>query len=135
MTFTYFRTVYLNDTDGAGVVYFASGMQICHEAYEESLRAAEINLSEIIAKREIAIPIAHAEIDFFRPLFLGDRLKVELTTEQLTASDLAIAYSIYAVSHPDKIAIKASTKHVCIELQTRRRIPFPERFQQWLNTY
>ncbi|MGF1542260.1 MAG: acyl-CoA thioesterase [Pleurocapsa sp.] len=132
MRFTYFRTVYLNDTDAAGVVYFASGMQICHEAYEESLRAADIYLSDIVAKKEIAIPITHAEIDFFRPLFLGDRLKVELVTEQLTTSDFAIAYEIYSAANPDKIAVKARTKHIGINLH-RKKIPLPEMLLQWID--
>jgi 1,4-dihydroxy-2-naphthoyl-CoA hydrolase len=134
MTFTYWRTVYLNDTDAAGVVYFASGMQICHEAYEESLRAANIYLLEMIDRREIALPIARAEIDFLRPLLLGDRLKIELTTEQLTASEFTIAYEIYTAANPDKIAIKASTKHVGINPQTRKRIPLPEVLRQWLDS-
>ena len=133
MTFVYSRTVYLNDTDAAGVVYFASAMQMCHEAYEESLVAAKINLQELITEGKIAIPITHAEIDFFRPLFCGDRLKIQLTANQLKDSEFAIAYYIYSISKPNKIAIKANTKHVCISPQTRTRIPLPEIFLQWIN--
>ena len=132
MTFIYSRTVYLNDTDAAGVVYFASAMQMCHEAYEESLIVTGINLQEIIKQGKIALPLTHAEIDFFHPLFLGDRLNIQLTTQQLKASKFAIAYSIYSISNPQKIAIKAKTQHVCINPQSRTRIPLPEKFLQWV---
>ncbi len=132
MTFIYSRTVYLNDTDAAGVVYFASAMQMCHEAYEESLVTAGINLQELIAKREIAIPITHAEIDFFRTLFCSDRLEIQLTANQLKDSEFALAYSIYSLCKPNKITIKANTKHVCINPQTRTRIPLPETLLQWI---
>ena len=135
MQFMYSRTVYLNDTDAAGVVYFASAMQMCHEAYEQSLLRAGINLQEIIVNKEIAIPIIHAEIDFFRPLFCGDLLKIQLTTQQLKDSEFAIAYSIYSASNPNQITIKAETKHVCINAQNRTRIPLPEIFLQWINAH
>ncbi|MHC5822651.1 MAG: acyl-CoA thioesterase, partial [Nostoc sp.] len=46
MPFTYNRTVRFQDTDAAGVVYFASVLSICHEAYEESLEASSINIKD-----------------------------------------------------------------------------------------
>ena len=46
--FDYRRRIYLGDTDAAGVVYFAKGLEICHEAYEESLAKAGINLNQMI---------------------------------------------------------------------------------------
>ncbi len=132
MTFTYSRTVYLNDTDAAGVVYFASAMQMCHEAYEDSLVVAGINLQEMIKQGNIAVPITHAEIDFFRPLFCGDRLKIQLTTQQIQDSEFAISYSIYSACNSNKILIKANTQHVGINPQTRTRIPLTEAIIQWI---
>lgn len=48
MPFTYNRTVRFQDTDAAGVVYFANVLGICHEAYEESLEASSINLKDFL---------------------------------------------------------------------------------------
>ena len=132
MASIYHRTVYLHDTDAAGVVYFASAMQMCHEAYEESLLVAGIKLSEAIAAGKIAIPITHAEIDFFRPVFFGDRLTIELTANQLKNSEFALAYSIYSASEPHQLVIKASTKHVSINPQTRTRIFLPQTIVEWI---
>ncbi|MGV2831933.1 acyl-CoA thioesterase [Myxosarcina sp. GI1(2024)] len=135
MGFTHSRTVYLSDTDAAGVVYFAIGMQMCHEAYESSLMVAEISLQQLLVEGKVAIPIVHAAIDFFRPLFCGDKLQVHLRVIRLKASEFAIAYKIVAISNPDKILIKANTKHVCIDPQTRTRIELPELITQWINKY
>ncbi|MFS8118916.1 MAG: acyl-CoA thioesterase, partial [Microcoleus sp.] len=44
MSFSYTRTVRFQDTDAAGVVYFANVLAMCHEAYEASLAASGINL-------------------------------------------------------------------------------------------
>lgn len=135
MGFTHSRTVYLSDTDAAGVVYFASGMQMCHEAYESSLMAAEISLQQLLVEGKVALPIVHAEIDFLRPLFCGDKLQIHLTVSRLKASEFAIAYKIVALSNSDRVLIKAKTKHVCIDPQTRTRIELPESISQWINKF
>ncbi len=41
---TYYRTIHFSDTDAAGVVYFSTLLSICHEAYENSLQVAGIEL-------------------------------------------------------------------------------------------
>ena len=96
MTFDYLRRIYLSDTDAAGVVYFARGLEICHEAYEESLAEAGISIKELIREEKIALPIVHAEIDFLRPIFCGDRIQVSLNASLINDSEFAIAYKIFS---------------------------------------
>ena len=76
MSFQYSRRVYLGDTDAAGVVYFAKGMEICHEAYEESLASSDISLEQMLADKKVALPIVRAEIDFLRPMFSCYRILI-----------------------------------------------------------
>ncbi len=133
--FIYLRTVYLADTDAAGVVYFAKAMQMCHEAYEESLAAKKIYLQQYLDAGEVAIPIVHAEINFFRPLFCGDKLQIHLAVNKIQASEFAIAYQIYAAGEPLKSLVTAQTRHVCINPRSRTRIPLPEVIRHWINLH
>ncbi len=135
MAFTHSRMVYLSDTDAAGVVYFATGLQMCHEAYEASLDAAKISLQQFLAEGKIAIPIVHAAIDFLRPLHCSDKLQINLITTRLKDSEFEIAYKIATVSNLEKIAIAANTRHVCIDLQTRTRIELPDAIEQWISKF
>ncbi len=132
MVFNYSRRVYLADTDAAGVVYFARGLEICHEAYEESLTAAGISLQQMLRGQEIALPITHAEIDFFRPLFCGDRLEIELTAKQINLTEFAIAYQIFTADNLAQVLVKAKTSHVCINPQIRSRVDLPVAILNWL---
>jgi len=132
MNFNYQRRIYLSDTDAAGVVYFARGLEICHEAYEESLAIAGINLNQMIRQGETALPIVHAEIDFLRPLFCGDRIKINLVTSLVNTSELAIAYQISAIANLERVLVKAQTRHVCINPQIRQRINLPPEIREWL---
>jgi len=132
LNFNYQRRIYLSDTDAAGVVYFAKGLEICHEAYEESLAIAGINLNQMIREGNLALPIVHAEIDFLRPLFCGDRIKINLVTSLVNQSELAIAYQISAIANLERVLVKAQTRHVCINPQIRQRINLPPEIREWL---
>ena len=41
-----------------------------------------------------ALPIVRAEIDFLRPLFCGDIMRVSLDPDLINSSEFAIAYQI-----------------------------------------
>lgn len=125
MTVSYFRNIYLADTDAAGVLYFAQGMSICHEAYEEWLKSKGLSLQKILLDNKFALPIVHSEIKFFKPIFCGDHLEIKLELDNLQATDFAIAYTIVKPINPDQILAKALTKHVCINPETRARIALP----------
>lgn len=132
MPFTYYRTVRFNDTDAAGVVYFANVLTICHEAYEASLAVSEIDLRAFFSGVEVALPIAHASVDFSRPLFCGDRLEVHLTPRQLQESEFEIAYAVFLEGKLERSLSRAITRHVCIDAVTRSRRSLPRAVSQWL---
>jgi 1,4-dihydroxy-2-naphthoyl-CoA hydrolase len=132
MPFTHNRTVRFQDTDAAGVVYFANVLSICHEAYEASLAASGINLKSFFNNPTAAIPIIHASVDFLRPMFCGDNLLIHLTPQQLGENKFEIAYQIVEASSSEQQLAKAITKHVCINPITRTRTQLPEAITQWL---
>lgn len=136
MPFTYSRTIRFQDTDAAGVVYFANVLAICHEAYEASLAAAGIDLKSFFGDRELAIPIVHASVDFFRPMFCGDLLTVSLVPTALNDNTFEIAYEITAAPTPESGQLaRAITRHVCINPARRSRESLPESMLQWLTKY
>jgi 1,4-dihydroxy-2-naphthoyl-CoA hydrolase len=133
MSFTYERIVRFQDTDAAGVVYFANVLAICHEAYEASLMAADIDLKEFFSDSKTAVPIVHADVDFFRPMYCGDRLSIQLTPQGISDSEFKIFYEIR--SDHDRPTCKAHTRHVCISLESRSRYPLPSNLNFWLKTF
>lgn len=135
MTFIHQRRIYLSDTDAAGVVYFARGLDICHQAYEESLGSMGISLKQMIVAGEIALPIVHGEIDWLRPLFCGDQVQINLNPSLVNSSEFAIAYQIFLVDNLEQVVVNAQTRHVCINPQFRRRIDLPASMFEWLNRF
>lgn len=133
MPFIYQRTVRFQDTDAAGVVYFANILTMCHEAYEESLAASGINLKLFFSNSNVAIPIIHASVDFFRPMFCGDNISIHLTPQQLNTDNFEINYLIIRLE--EKQVAKATTKHVCINPVSRNRQELPKETIQWLQQW
>ncbi|MGK7883761.1 MAG: acyl-CoA thioesterase [Crocosphaera sp.] len=129
---TYYRTIHFSDTDAAGVVYFSTLLSICHEAYENSLQVAGIELKSFFTSSDIAIPIVHADIDFYQPLFCGDRIQVNLISTQLNATEFEINYQIFSENSLDKMLAQATTKHVSINSKIRKRSNLPSFIVKWL---
>ncbi len=132
MPFSYDYTVQFRDTDAAEVVYFASILSICHVAYEASLVAAGIDLKSFVSNPEFAVPIAHVSADFFRPLYCGDRLKIELTPTRIDDYKFEIAYQVLI---NEGVAAIVTTRHVAIDPQLRKRQELPAAIVSWLSQY
>lgn len=158
MPFIYTRTIRFQDTDAAGVVYFANVLAMCHEAYEASLAASGINLQSFFQNPTVAIPIVHASVDFFRPMFCGDQQTIHLTPELLTDHEFEIIYQVFKISSPLsqtantskndvsskltatekaslQLAGEAITRHVCIDSANRTRKEMPTEMIQWLQEW
>lgn len=131
---TYYRTIHFSDTDAAGVVYFATLLSICHEAYEHSLQVAGIDLKTFFTSSAIAIPIVHADIDFYQPLFCGDRIQINLTPIQLNETEFEINYQIFNEKNLERLIAKATTKHVSIHPKLRQRTSLSSSIIQWLKS-
>ncbi|MGI2902464.1 acyl-CoA thioesterase [Tolypothrix sp. VBCCA 56010] len=131
MPFTYNRTVRFSDTDAAGVVYFANVLSICHEAYEASLEASSINMKDFFSSTSVAFPIVHADVDFFRPMFCGDKLIISLIPQKVGVDKFEIAYEVVV---DDVMVAKAVTRHVCIEVSSRSKRELSGELMRWLET-
>lgn len=127
MPFTYKRVIRFSDTDAAGVVYFANVLSICHEAYEASLVAANINLKLFFSNPAVAIPIVHADVDFLRPLYCGDEVTISMQPRLLRDSEFEVEYQVLG----ERLMAKAVTRHVCIG-SDRKRLVLGEEMMGWL---
>jgi 1,4-dihydroxy-2-naphthoyl-CoA hydrolase len=132
MPFSYQRTIHFSDTDAAGVVFFANFLALCHEAYEESLAAAGIDLGTFFADQGVVVPIAKSEASYLRPLRAGDKIRVTLTPEPLSTDSYALNCDVVRLRPPQKVAARVRTEHICIDSKTRERRPLPPVLAAWL---
>jgi 1,4-dihydroxy-2-naphthoyl-CoA hydrolase len=132
MPFSYQRTIHFSDTDAAGVVFFANFLALCHEAYEESLAAAGIDLTTFFADHGVVVPISKSEASYLRPLRAGDKVRVTLAPEPISENSYALNCEVVKLGAAQKTAARVRTEHVCISSKTRERLPLPPALAAWL---
>ncbi|WP_017305899.1 acyl-CoA thioesterase [Spirulina subsalsa] len=135
MSFTASYTIHLSETDAAGVVYFANVPHLCHVAYEDSLLAVGIDLKALVSPTGLALPITHCAVDFFRPLFCGDRILIVLTPHTLDSSSFEVIYQIYHHPTGDRPVAQVLTRHVAIDPIQRQRLTLPPDLIHWLTRW
>ncbi|MGF1603146.1 MAG: acyl-CoA thioesterase [Thermosynechococcaceae cyanobacterium] len=128
----YNHTVRLRDTDAAGVSYFTSILEICHDAYEDALATAGIDIRSFFSNPETAIPIVHAAVDFLKPTFCGDQQIIRLAVQSQSETEFEIHYDILSTHKLEQLIGKATTRHVCINPISRDRKPLPAEITTWL---
>jgi acyl-CoA thioester hydrolase len=83
-------TVYFEDTDTAGVVYYANYLKFMERARSDMIRAVEIDQAAEIRSSGSAYFVTHVDIRYRRPARLGDDLQVVSTVHQLRPSSVRI---------------------------------------------
>ena len=83
-------TVYFEDTDTAGVVYYANYLKFMERARSDMLRAVGVDQRDVLDSGGGAYYVAQANIRYVRPARLGDDLLVVSTVETVRAASVEI---------------------------------------------
>jgi acyl-CoA thioester hydrolase len=88
-TFTFPVRVYYEDTDAAGVVYYANYLRFFERARTECLAAIGHPLAELERRHGIVFVVRRIEVDFLAPARLFDALEVTFEPERVGRAGLA----------------------------------------------
>lgn len=130
-TFEMQADVKLNDTDAAGILFFANYFRIAHTAYEAFMKSIGCGLDHIIRKSNYLLPIVHAETDYKRGLHLGDEFTISLKA-QIGQTSFTLSY-LFTDAHGN-VAAKLRTVHVSVDKKTGEKIHLPEEIRKGLAT-
>lgn len=88
MTHRFALRVYYEDTDLAGIVYYANYLRFIERARTEWVRMMGIDQSRLRAEEGIVFAVRRVEADYLRPAKFDDELVVE--TRQIAATGARI---------------------------------------------
>jgi len=83
-------TVYFEDTDTAGVVYYANYLKFMERARSDMLRAVGVDQSDVLRAGGGAYYVAQCTIRYVKPARLGEELVVLSSVEQVRAASVEI---------------------------------------------
>jgi acyl-CoA thioester hydrolase len=83
-------TVYFEDTDAYGIVYYANYLKFMERARSDFIRAVGVDQAAELRSSGSAYAVVEVDIKYRRPGRLGDDLQVVSTVEQVRASSVDI---------------------------------------------
>lgn len=86
--------VYYEDTDAAGIVYYANYLKFAERARTEALRASGINQSDLLAEQKIGFVVRRCVVDFFKPAKLDDLLTIETRLHDISKVSMSMVQTI-----------------------------------------
>jgi acyl-CoA thioester hydrolase len=116
--------VYYEDTDAAGVVYYANYLKFMERARTEWLAAAGFPLAVFEREHGVVFVVHRCEIDFLRPARLNDALTVTVEVEDRGAVRLNVRQKVL---RDDKVLTTARVTLACVQARDFRptRMPAP----------
>ncbi|NDW52659.1 tol-pal system-associated acyl-CoA thioesterase [Aliiroseovarius sp. PrR006] len=91
--------VYYEDTDMAGIVYYANYLRYIERARSDWVR--EIGIDQNAMREEgLVFAVRRVEADYIAPAKFDDELQVETSVEQVTAARLVLAQVVKRGEQP-----------------------------------
>lgn len=86
--------VYYEDTDLAGIVYYANYLRFIERARTEMLRDYGVDQNAVRAETGVVFAVRRCEIDYLRPATFDDLLTVLTTVDRLGGASLDLTQII-----------------------------------------
>lgn len=115
--------VYWEDTDAAGIVYYANYLRFIERARSDFVRRAGVDQAALLTAEGLTFQVRRCEIDYRRPARLDDELEVETTIRRLGGASLEMAQVVRGAGRE---LVRALVRIACVDRGGRpRRIPRP----------
>lgn len=116
--------VYYEDTDAAGVVYYANYLKYMERARTEWLRASGFDQTELAERYGVIFVVRSAAIEYLAPARFNDELQVTVELIKVGAGQIDL---VQRVLRGDALLAKAAVKVACVARTTMRptRLPQP----------
>ena len=125
MPFREHLKVRFGDIDQAGIVYYPRFLHYFHVALEDFFSyALKINYPQMLKEHRIGFPTVHLETDFFKPLWYGDEIDIEVRPLKLGKTSITWEYLTFIGGEEDP-RIRGSNITVCLNMDTFTKMNIP----------
>jgi acyl-CoA thioester hydrolase len=130
-SFQYPVTIFWEDTDAGGVVYYANYLKFMERCRTQWLKALGVDQVKLRAERSLQFVVVNVSVDFLRPAVLNDEVLVTAELGTLTGATIEFKQAIW---RGDVKLIDASARVACLDSGSLRPRPIPrDLFTEWRN--
>ena len=113
--------VYYEDSDAAGIVYYANYLKFAERARTESLRDLGFDLQEIKVRQGVEFAVRRCNVEYFSPALIDDLLEVHTAALAVGGASFELRQT---VKRGAEILVVMDVKLVCLKSDGRPgRIP------------
>jgi acyl-CoA thioester hydrolase len=103
--------VYYEDTDAAGIVYYANYLKFIERARTEMMRLHGVEHEKSRQASGIAFIVRRVEIEYFAPARLDDDLTIETRLKEVGGATIHLAQDVWRA---DTILVRAAVLVACV---------------------
>jgi len=123
--------IYYEDTDAAGVVYYANYLKFFERCRTEWIRNVGHDQSQLARDHAIAFVVKSASAEYLKPARLDDQLTVGLEVEKLSRAQVVFRQH---VRRGDEELVTGTVQIVCVEPQKMKPTAIPDWLRQKLES-
>jgi acyl-CoA thioester hydrolase len=127
--------VYYEDTDVAGVVFYANYLKFYERGRTEWLRSLGWE-QDILIDKGLAFAVAHVDAKYIRPARFNDKLIVKTRISSVRKASIIFEQEIYLVNEDEsddnkqQRVNKATIRVACVDMDTMTPAPMPSYLQE-----
>lgn len=95
MTHKFHLRVYYEDTDMAGIVYYANYLKFVERARSTMVREADIDQNEMKDDYGLVFTVRRLQAEYFASAKMNDELRVETNVQQLSGARIVFSQDVY----------------------------------------
>lgn len=122
MSFRWPLRVYWEDTDAAGIVFYANYLKFFERARTEWLRAKGFEQEKLRTERSLGFVVTRTEMRYRAPARLDDTLEVTVELTRLGTASLQLAQAAWRAG---ELCAEGSIRVGSVHLGTYRPMPIP----------
>ena len=120
--------VYYEDTDAAGVVYYANYLKFMERARTEWLRALGVEQRNLLAEYGVVFVVHRVAVTYFKPARYDDELEIVSHIEKLSGARIRFAQQVQC----DCVLASSTIEVVCVNAVTFKPVKIPDHILQLL---
>jgi acyl-CoA thioester hydrolase len=129
--FSHRYSVYWEDTDAGGVVYYANYLKFMERCRTDWLRAMHVDQMQLRADRNLQFVVANMSVDFLRPAVLHDEILVTAELQRLSGATIIFKQTIM---RGEEQLLDATVRVACLDSSSLKPRPIPkDMFLEWRN--
>jgi len=124
MNFTWPVRVYYEDTDVAGVVYYANYLKFMERARTEWLRSIGVDQTRLLEEGLLFV-ILSTNVNFLKPARFNDLLRVTCEVVEHTRTSFSFTQEIFREDSDGELLVEGQARAACLDAKSfrPRRLP------------